>query len=102
MSNGLDSVAPQRRARDLEIIDVDSLDDDAVPTSRRTSAQPPPVPLQRGSHSVNGTSEPGEVIVLDSDEDEPAVRMSGAARRGKSRFTKSRGIKLMFFCCKPL
>lgn len=82
MSNGLDPVAPQRRARDVEIIDVDSLDDATIPASRRTSAQPQPVPLPRGTHSVNGTLEPEGIIVLDSDEDELAARTSAAARRG--------------------
>lgn len=81
-SSGLDPLAPQRRARDVEIIDVDSLDNATSPASRRTSAQPQPVPLPRGSHSVNGTSEPEGIIVLDSDEDELAVRTSTAARRG--------------------
>ncbi len=83
MNNSLDPVASQRRQRDVEIIDVDSLDD-PIPASRHTSAQPQPRPLQRGSSAVNGASEREEVIVLDSDEDELALRTSSAARRGWS------------------
>lgn len=82
MSNSLDPVASQRQ-RDVEIIDVDSIDD-PIPASRHMSAQPQPRPLQRRSSAMNGASEREEVIVLDSDEDEHALRTSSAARRGWS------------------
>ena len=86
IGNGMDPVVPQRRRREsVEIIDVDSLDDTAAP-SRHTNAQPRPRPSQRRWQAHNEPLETEEIIVLDSDEDEPVRGTSSGRHRGKYEF----------------
>ncbi|KAK2462959.1 hypothetical protein APHAL10511_005011 [Amanita phalloides] len=80
LGNGLDPIASQRRAGDVEIIDVDSLDENGTPAARDPQPR-----LQMRRQSTIGASEPEDIIVLDSDEDDVSTTASATRRASRSR-----------------